>query len=150
MMTSDDMATQSKKIQATRPAHLHRISGDNFIITKEVFRIASLLPDPDELTQRKAFRKVMPRLYVLRKNMGYSFKQITALLVKCGFKLTPSSVRTYYSEFLPGQQSECDAELQEQMLLFEKIQKECNGLEISEIRRKVSEVLERKQTANFG
>ena len=49
-----------------------------------------------DLTQKKAFEKLIPNLYVLRE-INFSWAQITELLNdKCGFNLRPETVRTYF------------------------------------------------------
>lgn len=79
---------------------LQRVAAEDFSLCEEALKTAGQLKAPEDQTQRAAFEKLMPHLYVLR-NKGFSWHQLTSLLNKSGFKLQPSTVRTYYSTMLP-------------------------------------------------
>lgn len=136
----------NKKEWAARPAHLHRITDVEVRVAREVLQLAFYALEPSDLTQRQTFSKLMPTIYVLRNKQGYTFKQITSLLEQCGFKLTPSSVRVYYSEMLPDRQAECISKMAEEILILAEIKKETEGVEISLIAEKASAILNRKRT----
>ncbi|MDE1181489.1 hypothetical protein [Paraburkholderia sp.] len=68
--------------------------------------VAAVAVDPDEYSYRAVFREVMPKLYVMRKR-GMSFPQIHRLLNQTGFPVALATVRTYYSQCLPGMLDEC-------------------------------------------
>lgn len=55
--------------------------------------------DADELTQYRAFTKLMPEIYMLRCH-HYDFSKISFLLGKCGFTLDVNTVKKYYQEYL--------------------------------------------------
>lgn len=48
------------------------------------------------LTQRQSFKRLMPRLRVLRER-GWTWAQLTELLKSAGIDLAPNTVRTYYA-----------------------------------------------------
>jgi hypothetical protein len=53
----------------------------------------------DNLTQKKAFKMLMPQIQNLREK-GCSFKQIAELLRKIKFDLGDATVRAYYGEMI--------------------------------------------------
>ena len=78
--------------------------------------------DPEDSTQRKAFKICMPELYVLRER-GCSWDQITKLLNEIGVNLLTSTVRTYYGEMLADQMNKCQDSMSEFLLLQSKARK---------------------------
>jgi len=64
-----------------------------------VVKAAAAIIVPDVGSQRKAFRTLMPSLYVLR-NKGCSWSHLAQLINGCGFNLAPASVRSYYANEL--------------------------------------------------
>lgn len=102
---------QEKVRQAKGP--LHRISAFQMDVLGDVLDIYALGFNPCEQTQRQAFRKLLPHVYVLRKLHQFTFKKITVALAQCGLKLSESTVRVYYSKMLPKYQAECELHLVE-------------------------------------
>lgn len=73
------------------------------------------------LTQKKMIEKLIPYFYVLRKK-GCSWEQITGLLNdKCGFKILPSTVRSYYGAMFPKQRQICQKFLTEHVTEVTKL-----------------------------
>ncbi len=87
---------------------LRRVSPDVAHIAQQVLMLAAI-GGPDDQTQRKAFIKIIPSIYVARKRMGATFKEITVWCSRCGLNLSESTVRAYYSQLQPQLQQECDA-----------------------------------------
>lgn len=112
---NDTVVPKRKKLQ--------RVAADDFSFCEEALKTAELLIVPDDQTQRAAFEKLMPHLYVLR-NKGCSWPQLTALLNKSGFKLQPSTVRSYYSEMLLKSMNLCQARMNVQIDLMRKLREE--------------------------
>lgn len=108
---------------AQKRGRLHRIAAEDFSFVEEALKTAELLIVPEDQTQRAAFEKLMPHLYVLR-NKGCSWPQLTTLLSKAGFKLQPSTVRTYYSEMLVKSMNLCQARMNQQIDLMAKLREE--------------------------
>lgn len=77
----------------------HRISAIDLAAGEAFLDIVSLLIVPDDQSQRQAFEKLMPQIYLIR-NKGYSYTQIANTLAEIGFKIKPSTVRNYYQEIL--------------------------------------------------
>lgn len=102
---------------------LHRVSAEDFVFSEETLKTAALLIVPDDLTQRASFAKLMPHLYVLR-NKGCSWAQLTTLINKTGFKLQPSTVRSYYSEMLLKSMDLCQARMNVQLDQLKKLREE--------------------------
>jgi hypothetical protein len=75
--------------------------------------IAAFAIDPDEYSYRAVFKKIMPKLYVMRER-GMSFPQIHWLLNQAGFPVALTTVRTYYNQYLPGMLDECRKYLRKQ------------------------------------
>lgn len=125
---------------------IQRMPGSDFSTAEAVLKAAMLLLVPEDITQRQAFEKVMPYLYVLR-NKGCSWPQLTKLLADCGFTLQPSSVRGYYSEILATRQDICQERMNEQILMLAEIRKETKGVEVSDISGKVSAMMDRQRSA---
>lgn len=78
-------------------------------------------PGAKSLTQKKAIEKLIPHFYVLRKK-GCSWEQITNLLNdKCGFRILPSTVRSYFGEMVPKQREICEKRLSDHFWEMKKI-----------------------------
>lgn len=112
----------------------------DIVVAEEVLKNAAHLMVPEDQTQRRAFEALMPWMYVLR-NRGFSWAQLTSLLAECGFKLQPSTVRTYYSEMLASRLDVCQARMNEQLALLDEIRKETRGADLPAIAGRVSTVL---------
>lgn len=89
-------------------AEQRRISLAQKEALERLFDMAALSLVPEEYTQREVFKRLMPKLYTMRKK-GMSFKQITKLLNDAGFKLAIGSVRIYYNEHLTEMMVELEA-----------------------------------------
>lgn len=125
---------------------LNRVSGVNMSTASAVFEAAALLVVPDDQTQRKAFAELMGHMHIMR-NKGCSWEQITKLLTDCGFKLQPSTVRTYYSELLAERADTLQAKMNEQLLLMAEIRKETKGLDMSAITGRVTAIMDKQRAA---
>lgn len=125
---------------------LQRVAASDFSVAEEVLKTAALLIVPEDQTQRQAFEKLMPHLYVLR-NKGCSWPQLAKLLGECGFNLQPSTVRSYFSEMLAARMDVCQARMNEQIALMAAVRSETAGADISAISGRVNAVLERLQSS---
>lgn len=134
-----ELATRSR-------GSLHRVAASDFSTAEEVLKTAALLIVPEDQTQRQAFERLMPHLYVLR-NRGCSWAQLAKLLAECGFKLQPSTVRTYFSEMLADRMNVCQARMNEQIALYAKIRSETAGADVSAISGTVNAFMARLQQA---
>lgn len=112
---NDTVISKRKKLQ--------RVGAEDFSFCEEALKTAEILIVPEDQTQRAAFEKLMPHLYVLR-NKGCSWSQLTTLLNKSGFKLQPSTVRSYYSEMLLKSMNQCQARMNQQVDLMRKLREE--------------------------
>ncbi len=122
-----------------------RVQSTDMTVAVEVLKNAPLLMAPEDQTQRKAFESLMPYLYVLR-NKGFSWNQLTDLLTQCGFRLQPSTVRSYYSEMLATRLDICQARMNEQLQVFEQIRTQTKGSDLSAITGRVSEFMTRQKS----
>jgi hypothetical protein len=111
-----------------------------------VLKTAELLIVPEGQSQRRAFEKLMPHLYVLRQK-GYSFPQLAKLLGDVGIKLQPSTVRAYYHEMLAERMDICQARMNEQIALMAAIRAETQGADVSTISGRVTAYLDRLKSA---
>lgn len=127
-----------------RTGQLHRIQGVDSADAREVLVLAYHAMEPGDQTQRQAFSALMPELYMLRRK-GFTFQQITALMVECGFRLQVSTVRNYFSEMLHDRQEECVRRFDEQMVVLAEIHKVTKGAEVSSIAGKVAAITARQQ-----
>jgi hypothetical protein len=123
-----------------RVGALKRVAATDMVAAEEVLKIAMYSVVPDDQTQRKAFEALMPYLYVLR-NKGCSWEQLTKLLTECGFKLQPSTVRSYFSEMLVTRMEICKARMNEQISVLDAIRKETKGADLSGIANRVMAVV---------
>jgi hypothetical protein len=122
-----------------------RVGAVDFSTAEEVLKAAALLIVPEDQSQRQAFEKLMPQLYVLR-NKGCSIQQLTGLLTECGFKLQPSTVRDYFREALARQMNVCQERMNEQLILMAEVRKETAGAEFSEIAGRVSATMKQRKS----
>ncbi|WP_157896855.1 hypothetical protein [Acidovorax carolinensis] len=129
-----------------RRGPLHRVGASDFAVAEEVLKTAALLIVPEDQTQRQAFEKLLPHLYVLR-NKGCSFAQLAKLLGEVGIKLQPSTVRSYFSEMLAARMDVCQAKMNEQIALMAAIRSETAGADVTAISGRVNAYLERLQSA---
>lgn len=125
---------------------LHRLGSDDFSTAEAVLKAAALLIVPDNQTQKQAFDRLMPHLYVL-KNRGCSVEQITSLLADLNFKLQPSSVRVYFAEGLAERMDKCQERMNEQILLLAEVRKATKGAEVSSISERAMAVMARQRSA---
>lgn len=121
-----------------------RIAAKDFSSGEAVLEAAALLIIPDDQTQRQAFERLMPQLYVL-KNKGCSFHQITNLLTQIGFNLQPSVVRVYYNEILAARMEMCQSRMNEQILLLAEVRKETKGVNVADIADRVAAIMNQQQ-----
>lgn len=129
-----------------RTGPLHRVGASDFAVAEEVLKTAALLIVPEDQTQRQAFEKLMPHLYVLR-NKGCSFLQLAKLLGEVGIRLQPSTVRSYFSEMLATRMDVCQAKMNEQIALMAAIRSETAGVDVAAISGRVNAYHERLQSA---
>lgn len=127
----------------------HKIPATDFASAEALLQAAALLIVPDDQTQRQAFERLMPQLYVL-KSKGCSFLQITNLLTQIGFKLQPSAVRVYYNEILAARMEMCQSRMNEQILLLAEVRKETKGVDFADIAGRVAAIMgqQRAQAAS--
>lgn len=137
---------QTKQGEARARGPLRRLTAIDAIAVREMFMLAMQTIEPDDQTQRQLFAALMPNMYVLRQK-GCSFMQLTTLLNQCGFKLQPSTVRTYYTEMLASKMDLCVAEMNDQLLVLAKVREISRGSEISGIAAKVVAAKEQQRTA---
>lgn len=131
---------------------LQRVGAEDFSFCEEALKTAELLIVPDDQTQRAAFERLMPHLYVLR-NKGCSWPQLTTLLNKSGFKLQPSTVRSYYSEMLLKSMNLCQARMNVQIDLMKKLREENSQLaggdtQLAALAQRVNSQMSKLQQSN--
>jgi hypothetical protein len=124
---------------------LRRISSSDFSIAEAFLQAAALLLVPDEQTQHQAFLKLIPYLFVLRKN-GYTFLQLTKLLTDIGFKLKLPTVKNYYNKALPKHMATCQLQMNEHLSLLENVRKETRGTDMSAISDQVAAIMGQQRT----
>jgi len=120
------------------------VSAADFAPADETLRTAALLLVPEDQTQRQAFEKLMPNLYVLRSK-GFSWAQITKLLNECGLHLQPSTVRTYYSEMLAARMDICQARMNEQIAVMAAVRSETAGMDLPAVSGRVQAFIQLQQ-----
>jgi hypothetical protein len=124
---------------------LHRLSSSDFSAAEIILEAAALLLVPDAQTQHQAFLKLMPHLFVLKKN-GCTFLQLTKLLTEIGFKLKPSSVKNYYNKALATHMDTCQLQMNEHLSLLENVRKETKGTNLSAISDQVAAIMGQQKT----
>jgi hypothetical protein len=127
----------------------HRVSGLDFSTAEAVLKTAALVLVPEDQSQRQAFGKLMPHLYVLR-NKGCSFGQLAKLLTELGFNLQLSVVRNYYNEMLVERQDICQERMNEQILLMAEIRKETHGADVAVIAGRVASIMATRRAQTQG
>lgn len=84
-------------IGARKSGQLVKISSADVALAENEMAAMCQVIEPEEITRRQAFRRLMPSLRVLRER-GCSWEQITKLLAQCQITLKVSTVRDYYSD----------------------------------------------------
>ncbi len=116
------------------------VAGPDIEVAREYIAIAHLALAPAELSQRQAFKSLLPDIYMLR-NKGYSFIQIVKLLSECcGFTIQPSTARGYFNEMLVGREDECLRRLNESIMVLAEQQKAAKDGSMSSLASKVAAV----------
>ncbi|CAN7780640.1 hypothetical protein LJR296_007977 [Cupriavidus necator] len=84
-------------IGARKSGQLVKISSADVALA--VSELAAMCEDiePDQVTQRQAFKRLMPSLRAMRE-LGCSWEQLGKLLTQCHITLKASTVRAYYAE----------------------------------------------------
>lgn len=131
-----NMATTAPPPRSNPRGPRPRVPSNAFASAEEFLKAAAFVVVPEDQSQRKAFEKLMPHLYVLR-DKGCSFAQLAGLLTKCGLNLQPSTVRRYFEEMLAARMDVCQKQLKEQMALLSEVRKETKQLDVSAIAGKV-------------
>lgn len=144
---NQSQASAAGAINSRRTGPRHRISAVDFGAAEELLKTAALVIVPDDQKQRQAFEQLMPHLYVLR-NKGCSFEQLTKLLTDVGFKLQPSTVRTYYSECLATRLDLCQARMNEQIALMAAIRSETAGTDMTAVSSRVQSIMAAQRNAS--
>lgn len=107
--------------RATQRAKITDVDG-----IQHALQVAALTLLPDEVSGRALINRLMPQLYQLRKK-GFSYKALTRVINDAigdpAAKLQPSTVKTYYNEFLVERLDDCQAQLKETMQLMSQIDK---------------------------
>jgi hypothetical protein len=111
---------------------------------EEMFKSAAVHIVPEFQTQKQAFEKLIPNLYVLRKK-GCSIQQLTGLLKQFGFDLQPSTVRDYYRDGVAKQLDICQERMNEYVVLLKKLRKQKEGAELSEITERFSAAIKQRK-----
>ena len=111
---------------------------------EEMLKSAAVHIVPEFETQKKAFEKLIPQLYVLR-NKGCSIQQLTGLLNQCGFDLQPSTVRDYFREGVAKQLDICQERMNEHVVLMKKLRNQKEGAELSEITERFSAAMKQRK-----
>ena len=111
-----------------------------------IWLAAEQLLMPKEQSQRKAFEALVPYIFNMR-NKGYSWGQLTELVIDSGINLQPSTVRSYYSEMLATRQDICQARMTEQILLLAEVRKDNEQKARASISEKLSRMLESQAPA---
>lgn len=113
MMTAPEV--REKKLRLT-------MSSADFRGIVDALKVGVLTLVPEDLSQRSIIRRLIPDLYVLRKQ-GYSFKQLCILLNSFGMRLSsPALLRTYYADFQIECMEACDKKLQQTFDIIEHIE----------------------------
>ena len=124
---------------------LHRLSSSDFSTAEAVLEAAALLLVPDKQTQHQAFLKLMPYLFVLKKN-GCTFLQLAKLLADLGFKLEPTTVKNYYNKALVTHMAACQLQLSGHLSLLENVRKQTKGTDMSSISDQVAKIMGQQRT----
>jgi hypothetical protein len=118
------------------------VAGPDIEVAREYIAIAHLALAPAELSQRQAFKALLPDIYMLR-NKGYSFIQIVKLLSECcSFTIQPSTARGYFNEMLVGREDECLRRLNESIMVLAEQQRAAKDGSMSSLASKVAAVRE--------
>lgn len=101
---------------------LQRLSAEDCIVAEEVFKAAMYMLQPDEQSQKEVFKKLLPYIYTLRDG-GATWNQLIDLLSQCGFNLSHSSIRVYYSEMVAMHEPELKKQLKTHKILLQEVRK---------------------------
>jgi hypothetical protein len=132
-------------METKKSGPLHRLSSSDFSTAEAVLEAATLLLVPDKQTQHQAFLKLMPSLFVLKKN-GCTFFQLTKLLTELGFKLEPSTVKNYYNKALLTHMDTCQLKMNDHLSLLANVRKETKGTDMSAISDQVAAIMGQQRT----
>lgn len=101
-----------------------RIAGVNINQARNDLMVAAMSLEPAERTQKRAFRALMPEIYLLRKR-DYSFAQIVEMLAECcGFTIQPSTARGYFNEMILEKEAECLKRFDESVMVLAEYEKQ--------------------------
>jgi len=84
-------------ISARKSGRLVKIASADFARAETEMAAMCQVIEPDEITRRQAFKRLMPSLRVMRKR-GCSWEQIAKSLAQCRITLKASTVRSYYAD----------------------------------------------------
>ena len=132
-------------METNKSGPLYRLSSSDFSTAEAVLQAAALLLVPDEQTQHQAFLKLIPYLFVLKKN-GCTFLQLTKLLAELGFRLKPSTVKNYYNKALLTHMATCQLQMNEHLSLLKNVRKETRGTDMSAIGDQVAAIMGQQRT----
>lgn len=123
---------------------LTRVASEDFAVAQEFLQQASLVVVPEDQTQRQAFGQLMPQIYVLRSK-GCSFRQLATLLVQCGLKLQPDTVRRYYGEMLADRMAACERQMGAQIEILAAVKRETQGIDLKSIAGMVDQTISQRK-----
>lgn len=101
---------------------VQRMAAEDFATAEAVFKAAWLMDEPDELSQRKLFEKLLPLIHINRKR-GYSFQKITKFLHAARFTLQLSTVKQYYYEMITDRHELIQKDINDHLLILNDINK---------------------------
>lgn len=114
-------------------------------IPEDVFNTGRRARGRKDITQKKAVETFIPYLFVLR-GKGCSWTQITNLLNdKCGFKLQPSTMRSYFGEMVPKHVDICRNAMAEHLLTMAEIKKQEKLADMPDAFRTVVAVMDKQR-----
>lgn len=141
-IATTNMATATATPKLREP--LKRVASADFATAEEFLKAAAYIVLPEDQTQRQAFAKLMPHLFVLR-NKGCSFKQLASLLTECGLNLQPSTVRSYFDEMLADRMDVCKAQMKMQIEILAEVRKETQGIDMTAIAGLVDQTMAKRR-----
>lgn len=106
----DKIATKKQHLTGTIPhkkRELKRFSSADYRGIRESLDVAMITLVPEELSQKRLIKELMPDLYVFKRK-GYTFKQISFVLNQFGIDLSIITLREYYNEFIIDCLEACD------------------------------------------
>lgn len=84
-------------IGARKSGRLVKIASTDFACVETEMAAMCQVIEPDEITRRQAFKRLMPSLRVMRER-GCSWEQIAKSLAQCHVTLKASTVRAYFAD----------------------------------------------------